>query len=305
MNKRSLAWLWLTLALFGLGLTIARAEVPPIAIGIYMPVLRDVPRKDAEVSLRFWVEELAQSIGLSYKPIRFYDDLAEMKRDMDTGVLNFIVASSMGIVEHFSPDQLSDGFSGYKNTHDNLLLIGRRAANIHTFADLAGKRFSLLDQDELSDIYLQTLLMKTWRKPDESRFATIVREKRSGNLVHRLFFDQADAALVYRTSYEAALALNPQIEQRLQILESYSFKGRSPYISLFSSKLAPEHREAITAGAMKLNTSARGHQVLEIYKSDTMVVSKVQDLEPFRELLATYRVLKAESETPARKSARK
>lgn len=296
----------LALALTFLGLGIAQAEPPPpVAVGIYMPVLRDVPRKDAEVSLRFWVEELAQSIGLTYKPIRFYDTMEEMKNDVETGVLNFIVASSMGIVQHFSPNQLSDAFSGYKNSHDNLLLIVRRAASARTFSDLSGKRFAVLDQDELSEIYLQTLMMKTWRKAEESRFAALYRDKRSSNLVHRLFFDQSDAALVYRNTYEAALALNPQIEQRLQILDDYTFKGRSPYIGFFSSKLAPEHREVITAGAMKLNSTARGRQVLEIYKSDAMAPSKTQELEPFRELLATHRVLMAAAlASPPKKAKR-
>jgi hypothetical protein len=44
------------------GLGRCRAEgLPPVAIGFYLPVVRDLPRKDVEVSLRFWVEELARS----------------------------------------------------------------------------------------------------------------------------------------------------------------------------------------------------------------------------------------------------
>jgi len=286
---------WLTLALIGLGLGSARAEAPPLlAIGIHSPVLRDIPRGDAEVILRYWVDELAQSIKLAHKPIRFYDSLEEMKRDVDTGELNFIAASSMGMAQHFSPEQLSDGLTGYKNSADNLLLVVRRAANIGKFSDLSGRRLSLLNQDELSDIYLQTLMMKTWSKADDGRFASIAREQRSSTLVHRLFFDKTDAALIYRNSYEAALALNPQIEQQLRALDDY------PCSSFFSSKLGREHREAITTAAIKLSETARGRQILEIYKSESLVVSTGQELEPFRELLVSYRRLKASTERTAK-----
>ena len=292
--------IWLTLVLLGLGLGIAQADAPPpVTIGFYMPVIRDVPRKDVEVSLRFWIEELANSINLTYKPVRFYDDLAELKQDMKAGTINFLVASSMGVVQHFSNEELADGFSGAKLSPDHLLFIVRRAAAIQRPSDLANKRFALLDRDELSEAYFETLLMKG--KLDPGRLAAIKKEKRSSALVHQLFFNQGDAALINRNAYEAALALNPQIGERVQVLDEFSFKGQSPTVGLFSSRVAPEHREIITQAAMKIDKTARGRQVMEIYQTDSMVVSKVSDLGPYRELMVTHRTLKAEVAAAAAK----
>jgi ABC-type phosphate/phosphonate transport system substrate-binding protein len=305
LSNRALHRFWLVLVLLVFGLGVVRGEAPPpVAIGFHLPVIRDLPRKDVEVSLRFWTEELAQSVNLTYMPIRFYDDLDELKRDMNAGTINYLVATSMGVAQHFSPEELSDGFSGYKTAPDHLLLVVRRAAEIRRIADLAGKRVAVLDQDELSEVYLETLLMKVWGKSAESRLAAISREKRSSNLVHRLFFNQTDAALINRNAYEAAVALNPQIGERLQVLEEYSFKSRSPHIGLFSARVAPEHREIIAQAAMKLNESARGRQVLEIYQADALVVTRVRELLPFRELLEAHRSLKAAGAVPARKVAR-
>jgi hypothetical protein len=295
---------WLVLVLLVIVPGLGRAEAPPIAIGFHLPVIRDVPRKDVEVSLRFWIEGLAESVNLTYKPIRFYEDIAALRRDINAGTINFLVATSMGVAQYFSPEELSDGFSGYKTEPDHLLLVVRRVAGISHLADLAGKRFALLDQDELSEVYLETLLLQTWGKSAEGRLAAVSREKRSTNLVHRLFFNQADAALINRNAYEAALALNPQIGARLQVLDEYSFKSRSPHIGLFSSRVAPEYREAITQAVMTLNESARGRQVLEIYQSDAMVVTRVRELTPFRELLEAHGRLKAAAAAPARKGAR-
>lgn len=268
--------------------------LPPMAIGFYTPVIRDIPRKDVEVSLRFWTEELARSIGLTYKPVQFYDDLSALRSDMSSGKINYLVATSMGVVQHFAPGELSDGFSGYKNTPEHLLLVVRRDAGIRGPGDLAGKRIGLLDGDELSDLYLDTLLMKAWGgKPDWQRLGPVSREQRSGKLAHRLFFHQIDAALMFRSGFDAALALNPQVGQRLQVLEEYTFKIRSPHIGLFSSLVRPDQREQITQAAMKLNDTARGRQVLQIYLADSMVRTHVSDLEPYRILLETHRGLLA------------
>lgn len=285
-------WLRFCLVLLLIHSGITRAEsLPPIAIGFYSPVIRDLPRRDVEVSLRFWLEELSRSMGLDYQPIRMYDDVKEIKRDLVNGKLNFLVSTSMAVVKNFAPDELTDGFAGYKHTPDHLLMIVRRDAAIRSPSDLAGKRIALIDGDELSELYLETLLMRVWGKPDWKRLGAISLEQRSNKLVHRLFFDQADAALVYRNSYEAALALNPQLRQRLLVLDDYSLLIRSPHIGLFSTRIRPEQREAITRAAMQMNETARGRQILQIYHADSLERTSIKDLELFRELLEEHEKL--------------
>jgi len=287
----------LTLVLLCCGL--ARAEPPPVAIGFYLPVVRDFPRKDVEVSLRFWIEELARNLGLSYQPVQMYDDLASLKRDMASGKRNFLVTTAIGAVQHFAPEELADGFAGYKQVPDHLLLVVRREAGISAPGDLAGKRVALMEGDELSDLYLETLLLKAWGKADWKRLGPITREQRSGKLAHRLFFGQADAALIYRNGYEAALAMNPQLRQHLQVMEAYSLKVRSPHIGLFSAQVRPEHREEITQAALRLNETARGRQVLQLYHADDLMRTSLRDLAPFRELIETHRRLLARSQGKA------
>lgn len=293
---------WLLPGLLCLFMAMPAAWARPteeIAIGFYLPVTRELSRRDVEVSLRFWTDELAQIMGVSYRPIEFFDDLDKLRQAMAAGRINFLVATSMGVVQHFAPGELADGFSGYKAVPDHLLLVVRRDAGIRGPADLAGKRLALLDGDELSRVYLETLLMKAWGKADLARLAPIETEARSGKLVHRLFFGQADAALVLRNAYETAVALNPQVAQRLQVLEDYSFRMRSPHIGLFSAKVSPGDREAYTRGVIKLNETARGKQVLQIYQADRMVATGVADLTPFRELLASHRAYNLASTRPA------
>lgn len=274
----------------------ARAdEPPPIAIGMYNQVLRDVPRTDVELSLRFWVDDLARLVNVPFKPIRFYDSLADMRRDLKAGTINFIIGTSMGIARHFPADELQDGFSALKVIDSHLLMVVRRDSGVRQLPDLAGKRLVMLDDDELSEVYFETLLMRAWRKPDESRLSSVHREKRSSAIVHRLFFNQADVALVERSTFDTAIAMNPQVAQQVMVLEHLSFQSKTRHTAFFSSRVAPDHVDRITKSALTLGDTVRGRQVLDIYHADNMQVTHVKDLEPFRALLNQHQSLKAKA----------
>jgi hypothetical protein len=295
---------WLAVALLGPGLAMVRAdELPAISIGFYQPVIRDVPRKDVELSLRFWVEELGRPSNIAFKPVRMYANLPDMKRDLADGHINFVVATSMGLAQHFNIEDLADAFSGYKAKNDDLLLLVRGDAGIRSPADLVGKRIALLEGDELTDVYLPTLLMKAGLRGDLSQFSHVAREASTNQQVYKLFFDKVDAALVYRNTYEIALALNPQIGQRLQSLDAFAFKTRSPYIALFSTSVSPAQRQMMLEACLKLGDSVRGRQVLQIYHAEAFERTRVLDLVPYQELLKTYRSLAAKT-IVAKKSAR-
>lgn len=305
MRRRNALQVWSALGLYFGGLKAWADEAPPpVAIGFYTPVFRDVPRADVEVSLKFWIDELAQSLKLKFRPIRFYDHMEDLKRDMKSGEINFLVATSMGVAQYFSVRELRDGFSGLKTLPDHLFLVVRRSSAIRSPADLAGKRVAILDGDELSEVYLDTLMMKAVGKSAATSLLGIAREKRSNTLVHRVFFNQVDASLVRRNTYEAAAVMNPQVGHQLQVLDAYSFMGRSPHIGLFSARVALQDAEAITKSAMTLGSTARGRQVLDIYNADSMVQTKVQDLEPFLDLLAQHRMLKASLVTTRKNGAK-
>lgn len=266
-------------------------ETTPMAIGFYVPAVRDVPRRDVELALRFWVDELGASLGLKYKPIRMYDDMAELRRDMLAGDINFVVGSAMAVAQNFADAELADGFSGRKHQPDHLLLVVRRGAGIAKPAQLRGKRVVVLEHDELSEVYLNTLLGQALGATDAHGLVELSHEKRSANLVHRLFFKRADATLITRNAYDTAVELNPQVGQQLQVLEPHSFKGRAVTVGLFSSKVPTADAQAITKAAMQLQSTVRGRQVLDIFQSEAMSLSHVADLAPYRVLLASQQAL--------------
>lgn len=268
------------------------ADPQPFRLGLYMPTIRDMPRKDVEVSMRFWYEELARAANVTFLPARFYDDMNSLKRDVDAGTVNFFIATVMAVAEKFSAEELRDGITSYKSVDDDLLLVVGREAGIRAIKDLPGKRLALMDSDELTEVYLETLLLSALGRTGPQRLGPITRETRSSKLTHRLFFNQADAALIYRSGYEAALALNPQIAQRVQVLEAYTFKTRSPTIGLFSARVDPVQRELLTTNMLDVGRTPRGRQVLDLYQADVMVRASVSEIAPYQALLERRRLLR-------------
>lgn len=271
---------------------VGAAEPPPFAFGVYLPTIREVPRKDIEVSMRFWFEELARVSAIKIRPVRYYDDMASLRRDVNAGEIDFFIASEMGVAEVFSAGELRDGVVSYKTVDDDLLLVVRRDAGIRSMKDMAGKRFAMLDGDELSKVYLETLLLGALGPTGPDQLGVITLEPRSSKLTHRLFFGQADVALVYRSGYEAALELNPQIGQRLQVLDAYTFKTRSPFIGLFGAHVDDAFREVLIQIILTVGDTPRGRQMLQLYQGNVMARASVSEIAPYKALLDKRRLLK-------------
>ncbi|MCK9261191.1 MAG: phosphate/phosphite/phosphonate ABC transporter substrate-binding protein [Azoarcus sp.] len=280
---------WLGILFLCIAPAFAHAAPPLLAIGVYLPAIRDVPRKDVEITVRVWVEEIASKVGVSIRPVQLYDDLSALKRDVVAGKVNYIVSTPMGLAQHFSDDDLADGFASAGAANDALLLVVRRDAGIRRPADLAGRHVQLRERDELSEIYLNTLLRVSGVSP--SQLKTVSTQRNANALVLKLFFNQCDAALITRNAFEIAGELNPQIRKRLQVLDAYTFEAYRDNIGMFSSSVSTEDREAITAAALTMDNTPRGRQLLEIYRTDKLIRSHVSDLHPYRALLATHNKL--------------
>ncbi len=280
---------WLGVLFLCIAPTVAHAAPPLLATGVYMQAIRDIPRKDVEITVRFWVEEIADKAGVTIKPIQLYDDLSDLKRDVVAGKVNYIVGTPMGLVQHFSDEDLAGGFTGAGAPNDALILVVRRDAGIKTPRDLAGRRVQLRERDELSEIYLNTLLRSSGVSP--SQLEAVSTQKNANALVLKLFFNQCDAALITRNAFEVAAELNPQIRTHLQVLDAYSFEDYRDNIGLFSSSVSTEDREALIAAALKVENTPRGRQLLEIYRTDRLILSHASDLRSYRALLATHNKL--------------
>lgn len=261
-----------------------------LRVAVNIGSLRDASRAEVEVSLKLWAEELMHILEVP-AAIRFYDGMAEIRRDLDADRVNFVIADGLDLIRHFNPGDLADGFGGLAPSEDRMLLLTRKGAGIHSGRDLAGKRVLLLSNNAFSDLWLETYCYRTFQKSCDKAGLLVAKENRSRQLVLKLFFDKADAALVRGYAYELTLDLNPQISARTEILEQILIYPGT--LGLFGSRVSPAFREYVIAKVPHLHDKARGRQLLEVMQTER--VGRVANtlLDPIRQLRREHDALAA------------
>lgn len=292
---------WLVGLLVGLlGQPAARAAEPQVFnMGFYLPSIREANPADIKVSLQVWAEELAG--GLGYRPvIRTYDSMAAMREDFNRGDLHFINANGMELAEHFQPGDLVRGQAKQTTAaSEGLVLLVNRDSAARTFADLRGKKLLHLSRDRLSEVYLETQCLQAAAQACQV-FLRVGEEKRDIQAVYSVFFGKGDAALVSVGAWQAATELNPQIGQRLRVLQEWRVDALA--FAYLTRNASPDMTRKMMQAARDVLETPRGRQLLEIFKTSSAQEIDGAALNPYWALLARYQGLlkhtKAKGKTP-------
>lgn len=280
----------------------AAGAAPPTAetlrIAIHVAALRDASRADIEVSLKLWADEMAKVLEIPAE-VRLYTSLADIQGDMVAGRANFVIADGISLLRYFEPNELSDGFGGRGRTEDNLVLLAHKSAGIQHAKDLAGKRVVLLSDNELSDLWLATMCLRSMRQPCKQAGVTVSKETRSTQQVLKVFFNKADAALVRGYAYELAAELNPQIREQLQVVERIPIYPGP--LGLFSSQISLPFRDYVIGKVPALQNYPRGRQIMEVLQSERVERLSVAALQPIRQLMREHEGLSARNTLTVRK----
>lgn len=259
-----------------------------LRLAVHSNSLRDVSRTDVEVTLKLWATEMAKTLNLPAE-IRLYTSMDDIHRDMVAGRANFVVADGIDILRYFSRDSLSDGFGGFGRAEDSLVLVARKADNIHGVEDLSGRRVVLLSDNELSDLWLATSCLRVLHQSCAQAHVSVSKEKRSGQQVLKVFFGTDDAALVRSHAFEIAAELNPQISQRLKVVARIPMYAGP--LGLFSSRLSQSYRDYVVGKVPEMLGTPRGRQILELLQSSRIERLPVSALDPIRDLMTEHDML--------------
>jgi hypothetical protein len=266
----------------------AATQQQPLTMGFYLPGIRDANLTDVRASLQFWIEEVGRPYELQAKAL-MYEDMRALYRDAMRGRVNFVIAPGMEIAETFTPEEITQGFCGARRgTEEGLALIVRKGNMLQKFSDLRGKRVLRLAQDRLAYIFLETQCQRQAASACAELF-DLTEETRDVQSIHKVFFGKADAALVSLSALHTASEMNPQVGGRLQILLDWRAKSLS--FGMMTVRSDPAYRDLILRSAMQATQSARGRQILELFKTDYMEPVSSADLQPFWRLLQENQVL--------------
>lgn len=270
---------------------VAQAAEEVVRLGFYVKVTRDLSRAEVQSSLEFWADELGGKFNVPTQ-VRFYDDMRTLRRDFDHGLVNFVITSSMDFVRHFKVEELAEGFVGSIQVDHTLQLVSRADGDIRDLAQLPGKRIALLKDDELSEVYLETLCLRQHRRACKDVFASMEPIETSNKLALRLFFGKTDLILTRKNGMEVAKEMNPQIGKATRLVRQFPVK--SSYYGLFSRRVDKSFRDHALQHLPNMHKNPRGRQVLEVFHVDRLELASETELLPFVRLYQEYEGLLAE-----------
>ncbi len=253
-------------------------------------------RTDIEISLNYWGKEIfdeeskKHNFGITSSKSILFDSMEDMHKAFDQGELDMIVAPPFLITRYFKREELQDGFLGVLEGHkqETLMLIVRNDKNIDDIKDLHGKRLEMMESDEFAEMYLDTLTLKSLHKSYKNMGLSIQYNKKINLIILDIFFDKADAAMVYRSAFDIMAELNPAIRDKIKILKEYPLKGKNFSFFRRGYPLA----EDFTNSMVEFPKNPRGKQILEVFHTVDIDHCSLNDLDSFEQFDKEYNQLK-------------
>lgn len=283
--------LFLATMAFYCGMAVANSDAfaeTSFRAGFYENTFPDFfSREDVEISIKLLSEEIGNGVGIKTS-VTLYSDLKTMRNDFETGRINFVVASSLILASRFDIESFSEGFRLIPTIEypDRMLLLAFKQTGKTKLLDFRGKKIVLLKDDKLSELYLEKLSQSVFKTSYKNIFKQISPETKPNQLLLKLFFNQADITCVYYSAYKTAIELNPQLLDKLQILDHLD--GMPSGAGYFHKNVPVEFREQVINLAMNLPNYPRGAQLLQVFKSDKVLRSVPFDLQSIKNLYNTY-----------------
>ncbi len=261
--------------------------IPRLIMGVYLPgINNETNESDIRISMDYWTEQLSHELNVIDEKTEFFVDMHEMSESLKNNQLDMIVAPPLSIVKHINLADLIDGYIGVRPNGKlySLILLVKNDAAITSLADLRGKRLVMPENDELSEVFIDTQVRKIYKGGFEHFFSSIAYQKKNTRLILDLFFGKADAALVYLPAYEVMTELNPQVKSETKLLLTYPLRAKM--YSFFSRKF--QYKSTVLKVIKKFPGNAKGQQIMDLFKTEEVEEAKVNELEPIKALYDEY-----------------
>ena len=133
---------------------------------------------------------------------------------------------------------------------------------------MRGRRLILWDNQRscLAAYWLDGLLAKDGQGPAATFFGSQMKETKPAKAILPVFFGQADACLVTRSSFADMTELNPQVGQQLRVLAASP--EMIPAFLCFRRGYASRFRPQVETAIRTLHSNAAGKQVLMVFGCD-------------------------------------
>ncbi|HNV71758.1 MAG TPA: PhnD/SsuA/transferrin family substrate-binding protein, partial [Candidatus Ozemobacteraceae bacterium] len=276
---------------------LALAETEKVKCGFSSTTLSNIDARDAEVALRVWLEQILKNEGVTWEfTTRVYDTTAELYDAYNEGNIDVAAVSTMEYLHLAEKKQLEGEFTTEisEKSMETMQMLVRGDSGYQKLEQLQGKRLIIDTRlaGENPVLWLCLELKKRGLPKADAFFRNVTVVKDPSKSALPVFFKTADACIIREQGLQTLAELNPQIGKQLApILTS------PPYIRgviAFRRGFDPDKRETLRRSALKLHQSARGQQVLTLFKADRVIPLKPEHLLTTIQLRDECRAMKIE-----------
>lgn len=259
-----------------------------LRVGFSARVFPDVDQRDALVAMELWTRELARGMGANTTATtKIYNNTDDLLEAVSKGNLTVVTLPAIEYLQIKARAPLTPIIVAASNagTARQYVLIVKRGSGITSVSDLQDKTIVIpsLTKYEASHIWLHVLLLREKIQNKTLFFRRVQESSAASKSILKVFFRQADAAIVSRGALETSKVLNPQIEREIVIIAaSKSLHGDITCVpNLVNEKL----KRAITNSALHLHETTTGKQMFTLFQVDKVIPFNSSYLSGREELL--------------------
>jgi ABC-type phosphate/phosphonate transport system substrate-binding protein len=262
--------------------------------GVSTTAIPDINAQDTLAATVFLGRAVGKAVGAwSDAQAVMFQDTESVVRAMNSDAVDVMAAST---IEFLSVERQlkGDPFLLYEmagGVFQDYVLVARDGIN--SVADLAGRRVAVFNpspQRDLGDTWLDVLLMEAGL-PDAGRALPQVKVmKRRSYGVTAAFFDQVDAAVEPRTSFETSVEMNPQIGKRLHVIAKTPALVQG--LVCVRRSMSPDLRQRFLDAAVKMHESPQFRQTFVVMHVDRIVPFQARTIVNTRQLNDRYLALR-------------
>jgi len=249
-----------------------------ITIGFSAQSLTKYNQKDVRITAEIWIKEIAKELNTKVNVIT-YETPQEMMRDIKKDKVDYISVSGLDCVKYFDLSYLDNGFDqGFFNgIPSQFIIVVQKKSGIKNILELKNKLIGMQKHDDIIHQYLDVNLAdKTNTVLNIETFTSRQR------VLLKLFFGKIDAAIVTNKSFELAKQLNPQIGEKLEVLENTNLQATN--FGFFRKSFDKNVKKRMTQIVKTIHKTPRGRELLSLYKTEKLSDSNLSDLKAIEEL---------------------
>jgi ABC-type phosphate/phosphonate transport system substrate-binding protein len=263
------------------------------SMGYLVDGMEYIREKDMRLALELWLGELMAFEQIE-ATITYYEEPAEsvaafiaFKHDMLTVNPYFYLRNRERL------DAVTQSYWVFQmgtETFEKMVLLARRDGDISSPAELRGT-LAVRDDNYMGRLFLDAETLKAVHRPYKRLIERTLMTKNHSTAVLKLFFKQADAAVVPHYVFELMTEMNPALRRDLYVLAE-SPRVFAPIMGMFHRKTPETMHQAYSDFVKELSSTPKGRNILELFKMKAMHRLLSEALEPLRTYYREYLDLK-------------